>query len=266
MQSKALIKGQLDRSYFPRPKQSANTLFNFMKRQEYLKQIISKQAILPRYVQEDISYLGIDIQSISIPMTCFCDINMQKIAAHTRVYGRYGIAFHKNWSIKHGIQPIHYINPDSLICKDFQVAFSEAERLAHDGADTPVSDYLFSHLAFMKPLYLWNLEDGKVQNFHDEREWRYIPSFDPSETELPPFLLGSNNNQKSRDSHNLGIAQLPSSWLNFEWSDIKYILVPVASAKSSIIAFIDSKASINHRDKLELISKIVRLDELLEDV
>jgi len=44
---------------YPRPKQSANTLFNFMRKRSYLKKILQNKAIIPRYINEEISYLGI---------------------------------------------------------------------------------------------------------------------------------------------------------------------------------------------------------------
>ena len=45
--------------YIP-SKQSANVLFKFMKKIEYLKEIISKKAIIPRYYEESIDYLNIE--------------------------------------------------------------------------------------------------------------------------------------------------------------------------------------------------------------
>lgn len=39
--------------------QSANTLFNFMKRKEYLINILRKKALIPRYCLENIEYLNI---------------------------------------------------------------------------------------------------------------------------------------------------------------------------------------------------------------
>lgn len=39
--------------------QSANTIFNFMKKSEYLKEILEKKAIIPRYCKENLEYLNI---------------------------------------------------------------------------------------------------------------------------------------------------------------------------------------------------------------
>lgn len=40
--------------------QSANVLFNFMRKLDYLKMIIRNEAIIPRYYEENISHLGIE--------------------------------------------------------------------------------------------------------------------------------------------------------------------------------------------------------------
>ena len=86
-----------------------------MRKLDYLKMILKNSAIIPRYFEEDINYLGIEIGKISIPVTCFCDINLQRIAPHTSEYGEYGIGFYKEWCLAKGIQPIHYINERSKL-------------------------------------------------------------------------------------------------------------------------------------------------------
>ncbi len=253
---------------YPRPKQSANTLFNFMKKRNYLKQILKNKAIIPRYFNEDISYLGITENSVSIPMTCFCDINIQRIEDHTKIYGTYGIAFYKDWCISRKIQPIHYINPDSSIQHDFQNAFSQAERYSRDDEIIDgIQSYLLSHLMYMKPLYGESHSTNKVdQNFHDEREWRYIPTILEIDTELPPLLYGKRNNDKSRESHNLGLTKCKDAWLYFNWSDIKYILVPNEVAKNALVRHImSSSVSAEINEKYELLTKLIKLNEMKED-
>ena len=105
--------------------QSANTLFHFEKKSEYLFSIIEKMAIVPRYCVEDIDYLDIGIEEIAYPMLCFCDINLHKIQEHMNFYGQYGIAFSKQWGISRGIQPIQYVNPNSILRHDFTEAFQD---------------------------------------------------------------------------------------------------------------------------------------------
>ena len=173
-------KQSLNNNNYIKPKQSANALFNFMPKLEYLKMILKNHAIIPRYFEEDINYLGLDIGKLSIPVTCFCDINLQRISPHTSEYGEYGIAFYKEWCLEQGIQPIHYINERSKLIEDFRIAFNCALNYESDNAEVNnLQNYLFSHLFFIKPIHgdmKRSIKDGKVHlNFHDEREWRYIP-------------------------------------------------------------------------------------------
>ena len=107
--------------------QSANTLFHFMKKQEYLNSILRRRAIIPRYCIETIDYLNIRngtrlFNEVAILQKCFCDIPFHKLAdsfavnvvgdvykslrkderadleknnTHFAYYGEYAVAFRK---------------------------------------------------------------------------------------------------------------------------------------------------------------------------
>lgn len=45
--------------------QSANTIFNFMKKSSYLKEILQKKAIIPRYCKENFEYLNIHNKALN---------------------------------------------------------------------------------------------------------------------------------------------------------------------------------------------------------
>ena len=112
--------------------QSANTLFHFMKKQEYLNSILRRRAIIPRYCVETIDYLSIKngtrlFNEVAILQKCFCDIPFHKLAesfavngvgdvyeslskderadleknnTHFAYYGEYAVAFSKSWGEK----------------------------------------------------------------------------------------------------------------------------------------------------------------------
>lgn len=136
--------------------QSANTLFHFMKKQEYLNSILRRGAIIPRYCVETIDYLSIQngthlFNEVAILQKCFCDIPFHKLAdsfavngvgdvyeslskderadleknnTHFAYYGEYAVAFSKSWGEKKHLQPVHYLNKDSQYAKDFSALFS----------------------------------------------------------------------------------------------------------------------------------------------
>lgn len=111
-------------------KVQADTLFSFTSAVEYLIGYLQKSMISPRYCDENISYLGIrKIKKIAFPMKCFCDINLHRLEDHLAWYGYYGIAFSKEWGMQNKIQPVQYINPDSVLCKDFSSSFKKALKI-----------------------------------------------------------------------------------------------------------------------------------------
>lgn len=125
--------------------QSANTLFHFMKKEQWSKEVLSRRAMVPRYCVENIGYLGINdgetsFEEAAILQKCFCDIPFHKLMqtfslsgegegfdrldeddkskasnnnTHPDFYGEYAIAFSKKWGESHDLQPIHYLNKES---------------------------------------------------------------------------------------------------------------------------------------------------------
>ena len=199
--------------------QSANTLFHFMTKQEYLDSILRRRAIIPRYCIETIDYLNIHngtrvFNEAAILQKCFCDIPFHKLAdsfavngvgdvyeslskderadlekhnTHFAYYGEYAVAFSKSWGERKHLQPVHYLNKDSQYAKDFSSLF---ERIFQDD-DIPeeYSQDVLNRLAYIKPLRgimkrrITRSDSSSAtveiyKNFHDEREWRYVPNAD----------------------------------------------------------------------------------------
>ena len=295
--------------------QSANTLFNFMKEEKYLKGILQQKAIKPRYCVETVDYLNIhkgDIQfnEVAVLQKCFCDIPFHKLAdtfplngtgenfeklgaeekaelernnTHFDYYGRYAIAFSKTWCEQHNFQPIHYLNKDSHYTEDFRNLFQ------HILTDTDVLDQyvqdVINWLSYIKPLRgimkrkvrLKGVEDIEVElykNFHDEREWRYVPK----SSSLEALSMGAViANPKMVALHREISQQLEDEkynelWLKFSYDDIRYIIVPDAHSRINIIKEImdlpmekfDDGNNIELQKQI-LISKILVLDEIRRD-
>ena len=295
--------------------QSANTLFNFMKEEKYLKGILQQKAIKPRYCVETVDYLNIhkgDIQfnEVAVLQKCFCDIPFHKLAdtfplngtgenfeklgaeekaelernnTHFDYYGKYAIAFSKTWCEQHNFQPIHYLNKDSHYTEDFRNLFQ------HILTDTDVLDQyvqdVINRLSYIKPLRgimkrkvrLKGVEDIEVElykNFHDEREWRYVPK----SSSLEALSMGAViANPKMVALHREISQQLEDEkynelWLKFSYDDIRYIIVPDAHSRINIIKEImdlpmekfDDGNNIELQKQI-LISKILVLDEIRRD-
>lgn len=238
-------------TYTP-PIQSADTLFHFVGKLDYLLDAIEKDALIPRYCVETVSYLKIPYPEIAYPMLCFCDINLHKIKEHMDFYGGYGIAFSKQWGIAQGIQPIQYININSHLTNDFTDAFNAAVNSSYTDK---VQDYLLTQMYFLKPIEGEMRRNGKLEykNFTDECEWRFIP--DAASEKFPSVLTGSGIARK--DTLNAGIRYTDRLWLKYQEDDVKYIIIQNKSEFDLVVDKILTKSYLNNYEKNFLISKIM---------
>lgn len=252
-----------------RPQQSANVLFNFMRELDYLKLILTNKAIIPRYYEETVEYLELsNLKRFAFPMTCFCDINLQKLIPHVKFYGYYGIGLDKKWGIRKGVQPIQYINKSSKLKEDFSHVFSIAiDKISEENIELrEFSNYLLTNLLFLKPLHGEMFRDKSYvqRNFHDEREWRFVPDMNRC-SDLPLTVPQNQLNPKAYSSYSDGIKKYPELWLNFEYDVIKYLIVHDSHDRRELIKFITENNKIDEIEKSILISKILVFDEIEED-
>lgn len=93
----------MDNSYIAIPSddyaQSANTLFHFMGKAEYLKDLLIRRALVPRYCIENIEYLKIrdeenEYKEVAVLQKCFCDIPFHKLTETFSLQG-VGAAYDK---------------------------------------------------------------------------------------------------------------------------------------------------------------------------
>lgn len=298
--------------------QSANTLFHFMSKSEYLKSILINKAIVPRYCIEDIEYLGIHVgkinfREIAILQKCFCDIPFHKLTdnfelkgigknynllkdeekifftknnTHPDYYGKYAIAFSKNWGENKNLQPVHYLNEKSLYTIEFSKLLNKV--LNTDILPEEYANDIINRLSFIKPLRgimkkiikRNKSEDVSIEvykNFHDEQEWRYIPSYSALSTAKIECIIANPNilnldNIIENLNDNLTTEQYKSLWLEYNYNDIRYIIVPDLNSRIDIIDTImaipdkqfDNQSKILTQRNI-LISKILVLEEIRKD-
>lgn len=206
---------------------------------------------------------------------------------HPDFYGTYAIAFSKKWGEDKHLQPVQYINEKS----DYAVRFSEyvSDALGAEELPEHYSDDVLYRLSFVKSLrgimsrqVLRKGENQRIQvdiwkNFHDEKEWRFVPDnsvldsmnvgriiANPSILDLDGAIDQINENLESEKYRQL--------WLEYEYNDIRYIIVPDSEERLKIISKIlnipDSNfdnPEIMQREKYILISKILVLNEIRKD-
>ena len=294
--------------------QSANTLFHFMTKLDYLKTILINKAIIPRYCVENIEYLKIqkreiEFKEVAILQKCFCDIpfhklgevfplvgvgdefdklkqedkaELQKHNTHFDYYGQYAISFSKAWGEQMNLQPVHYINRESDYAKDFSSVFRHI--FEQDEVSAEYSQDVINRLTYLKPLRgimrrkVPNKESDIYvdiyKNFHDEREWRYIPN-NTALAELNTEALIANPMilpLVNTISNMLKDKKYTPLWLHFNYNDVRYIIVPDPQSRIEIIKTI-MEIPVNNFDEgndIELqrsilISKILVLSEIRKD-
>ena len=252
-------------------KVQADTLFTFTTQVEFLITSIKNRMISPRYCEENLKYLNISgIERIAFPMKCFCDINMHKLNDHLSWYGYYGLAFSKEWGMKRRIQPIQYMNPNSYLCKDFSEAFSAAlsEKTGNpSGAVKKVKNALLHQLMYYKPYSgpFTNRNTKQVESkcFTDECEWRFVPDVTPlgyAQAYFDEQILNSGGLLKYSNSME-GRKEIS---LEFQYSDLKYIIVKTHEDFADLMNAIDS-LKLEKNTERELVSKIIIWDNAKGD-
>ena len=247
---------------------------------------------------------------IQVLQKCFCDIPFHKLAdsfnvqgtgvtfnslsqsekdeigkhnTHFDYYGRFAISFSKTWGEKRGLQPIQYINTKSNYSRYFSNALKEA--LSADSISPAVEQDVLYRIAFCKPLRgimhrRHKRTDGAAvdveiyKNFHDECEWRYVPRFeDLSDFRIQNIIANPNLMELANSiNHRLEAEEYRRLWLEFEYDDIRYIVVPDATERVKIIGTIldlpDSQFQQGESISIQksiLVSKILVLDEIRKD-
>lgn len=288
--------------------QSANTLFHFMKKDEYLYKALQSGNLSPRYCVEDIRYLNLEINSIAVNKVavlqkCFCDMPLHQLTKsfylemtekatiseaeqkevsnnnHTAFYGEYAIAFSKHWGIKHGLMPVHYVNENSGYVENIKKEFHSI--LAEDAIPDEIANSFLNRLAYLKPLQgtMGRTVNGRtisfIKNFHDEKEWRYVPAIEAlSKLKLERLIYKQyiQNDLNAINTNLETIDRYKSIGLSFTANDIRYLIVPNEEARINLIRRILELPNILFEDtedtglqKNVLISKILVLQEIEKD-
>lgn len=232
---------------------SSDSLFHFIRRREWLLEILQRKAFQARFVYEDLPALR---QKLGIPMKCFSDIPLGVIKKHMSVYGSYGIGVTKDFAKKNNLSPIIYIHGRSDTLNRYLSNIKSFKTLNKQNSLVPY----------------FKMDEGLVMNkkgkmvksrFYDEREWRYVPAnaelidFDGfDEDEIRNGKLEYENNQLI---NNTGKYLLP-----FDYGDITYLFVESEDDVYPLVKSIKS-LSIKEESVDMLIAKIITAKQIERD-
>lgn len=239
---------------------SANTLFHFTNKINYLESII-QNGFYPRYCNECFSITETTID-LWIPMICFCDIPLSQIKNHISTYGSYGIGMSMDWANENGLNPVLYIRKNSFIAQKLKIIQNS---IRDNSFSNPIpAESFLELLRHVKPYEGESLKGentGKNIVFYDEREWRHTPDY---AKKIPfAFTRGQiKNNNVLIEANN----KAQKHNLTFNSDDIKYIIVKEEAEIPIIASVLRKRFNFqNNGIDSQLISKIITCDQILND-
>lgn len=251
---------------------SANTLFHFTNKFENVESIL-ENGFYPRYSYEDHSTSTPSNQGhpdYAIAMVCFCDIPLSQIKDHMETYGSYGIGLSKDWGIKHGVCPVIYTYPGSLLANELGKIL---EIYNNDDAPGNLVDLHLGFVRLSKPYqgYRYNRNkrqyDDKLKRFYDEREWRYLPSTEKVYKVgggISPIYLSDTVKDDLLIEQSQKVLEHKDVRLPIDFNKVKYIIV---KTRREVIEIMDTIQSlkISERKRKILITKIISAEDIKQD-
>ena len=102
---------------------SANSLFHFTNNIDAIKSILNDK-FYGSYCKE-VLYHKDEKLPLFIPMISFCDTRLETIYRFPK-YGKYGLGLSKNWGIKNKLNPVFYLEKQSLLASSLIKSFYSA--------------------------------------------------------------------------------------------------------------------------------------------
>lgn len=253
-----------------------DTLFHFTSKMDYLIDSLKKREISPSYCDEDLKYFGFNnVKHVAIPMSCFCDIGLQKLEIHMDCYGYYGLAFKKEWCMKHGMQPITYLNKDADLVKDFKISFNmamAAKRDTESAAQKQLQNLLLHQIMYCKPydgMFKFRRDQKNHKKcFADECEWRYIPDLSTLK-DMRQIISDELTISEDRLSlYNASLRSKKGIGLTFKYDDLKYVIVKNTNDYLRLLQEIKNwqiNGKIGNDDGFQLLPKMLIWDDIKGD-
>lgn len=244
---------------------SANTLFHFTNKKQYLTSILTN-GLYSRYSLESYESLIGEEAEIVFPMCCFCDIPLSQVSRHIKTYGSYGIGLTKNWGMNNKINPVIYSYPNSTTTEIlsnisdqlsifFDISNEELTKLKplkktsknslnfieqfsdiHTDYKIKVNEKVLDinstlghFIKYIKPyegkFYRDNDYLPNRVKFYDEREWRYVPDKDQLAKIPTKDSYKAEYYKDPVKRRAINIKIAKKCKLTFEPNDIKFIIV-----------------------------------------
>lgn len=208
------------------------------------------------------------IHFYAVPIISFCDIPLSQVTEHLKKYGNYGIGITKEFAIKHGFNPVLYLENLSAvnegIFKIHRYVLSNYESMLDDEGFQNCNIGLLQVLQIIKNhtgiLDRPGRQTGKYE-FYKEKEWRFTPILTDEKQMYTSDELDILEEKYPSKPHITSIC-LP---LSFE--DVSYILVESDTDIPILVTALNEATNLyKDDDQLKiLLTKIFTADQIKDD-
>lgn len=259
---------------------SSASLFHFTKF-DRLVQILEGKSFHAYYSIENPLFIRRD-KPVAMRMVCFCDIKLTQSAAHWMKYGGNGIGLKKAWGTRNTVNPVLYVDEHSPLSAALHnlnrffmrkvvknngkmaVSFTPEESKAYNEYQK-----LIAHTKLRCHKH-WNATtnsfSGRLLDYYQEREWRYIPPVDPPQDSLQYLTFYPIYHEKDPSSfvRELNL-RYPPDILKFEYKDVTHLAVRGKAERRKLVSVIKG-LSTSESMREHLISSINLLSDIGKNV
>lgn len=252
---------------------SSNTLIHFTNDKERLKSIFLENFRVG-YCKEAPTLGGFGT-TCYVPMVSFCDIPLSQIKEHISKYGNYGIGLTREWGIRNKLNPVLYLEPNSLLSQSYRTAANYfLSRASQEKEIVARSDDYFRAVISLGEMlsYTKNYQgelkrrDGTTtQNyrFSDEREWRFVL---PSQDGVTPIM--SEEHFVSPPGKAQAQELVERVRLEFEPNDIRYVIIKNDAEIHEFVEHLRTakRKKYSTQDIDRLTTRILTTDQIMQDI
>ena len=242
---------------------STNSIIHYTDSFNTLTSIL-KEGFKITYCSEKLKLGSSGSSEAAHPIISFCDIPLSDSKQHFDAYGKYGIGLSKQWAMKNGVNPVLYIDKNSLFARSLYELITE-RRKKNSNLTAKQKTEILQIKAYAKN-YSGPLKRKSVKNpnykFYDEREWRLVPKKEEMNNAL--FSINLSDFIKDKTKYNNKIADCR---FGFEVKDISYIILKSTTEIPDMVDFLRTNYSdrCTAREFDVLLSKICSTEQIIAD-
>jgi hypothetical protein len=194
-------------------------------------------------------------------MVCFCDIPLSEIKDHMSKYGNYGLGMTKEWGLRNRLNPVLYLEKNSLLTKSFILSQVRLTQPSHED-ELGATKALLDIFRYVKNYEGYRGKPTPNYRFYDEREWRYVP---PYTSDFPMLLYAL---RPDPDAKAAADAKLADIRLKFESEDIRYIIINDDTEISEFVNHLNDVkgGKYSSKDIERLTTRILTSDQIMTDM